>query len=150
MHYEKEVNLSGTSIQATLSVMGQVFAEAFAAYTAALLRHLGGKDPKGGAGDMLRKFEMLAEELVPAVQEREGAKAATGERATVDDLRPVMMRNKLVFELRSRGITQAELARRVDMAPAAISRILKHPERSRLTTLRRIAKAVDVDLSDLV
>jgi hypothetical protein len=36
------------------------------------------------------------------------------------------------------------------MAPAAISRILKHPERSRLTTLRRIAKAVDVDLSDLV
>ena len=143
--------MRGSEVQSALSVMGQVFAEAFATYTAALLRRLSSEDPKGGAGDMLRKLEMLAEELAPPEREEDGAtKEVTRERVTVDELRPVMMRNKLVFELRSRGITQAELARKVGKAPAAISRILKHPERSRLSTLRKIAEAVDVDLSELV
>jgi len=149
--HKKSIELRGSEVQSALSVMGQVFAEAFATYTATLLRRLGSEDPKGGAGDMLRKLETLAEELAPAEQKKKAAKkAVTGERATIDELRPIMMRNKLVLELRSRGITQAELARKVGKAPAAISRILKHPERSRLTTLQQIAEAVDVDLSELL
>ena len=52
--------------------------------------------------------------------------------------------------MRERGVTQAELARRLDKSPTSISRILRNPERSRVDTIRQIAKALKVDLSGIL
>ena len=48
-----------------------------------------------------------------------------------------------------RGLKQNQLAEMTNVAPAAISRMLKSPEKSKLVTIARLAKALDVDLSVL-
>jgi hypothetical protein len=57
-------------------------------------------------------------------------------------------RLKQVFKVR--GIKQADVARRLGVSPAVISRVLKHPERSRLQTIRSIADAAGVSLAELI
>lgn len=58
--------------------------------------------------------------------------------------------NRLRQIFRDRGIKQAAIARKLNMAPSVISRVLKHPERSRLATIRRIADAAGISLGELV
>jgi hypothetical protein len=52
--------------------------------------------------------------------------------------------------LKARGVKQSEVARALGVTPSVISRVIKHPERSRLSTIRKIANAAGVPLSDLV
>jgi hypothetical protein len=57
-------------------------------------------------------------------------------------------RLKQIFK--KRGIRQVDIARRLGVAPSVISRVFKHPERSRLQTIRNIADAAGISLSELV
>jgi len=52
--------------------------------------------------------------------------------------------------VRSRGISQVELARKAKMDPAMLSRVFKNPDNSKLGTLRRIAKALNVGIEQVV
>ncbi len=52
--------------------------------------------------------------------------------------------------MKQRGLNQRELAKRLKVTPAVISRILRHPSRSKLETLSRIARALDVSVRQLV
>ncbi|HEY3241968.1 MAG TPA: helix-turn-helix domain-containing protein [Phycisphaerae bacterium] len=52
--------------------------------------------------------------------------------------------------LTAKGIKQSELAKRLGISPAVISRVLKNPDRSMVATLRRIAAAIGVELHELI
>jgi hypothetical protein len=52
--------------------------------------------------------------------------------------------------LRASGITQKELAARLGVAPSALNRVLKNPERSKLATLRRIAAELGREVGQVV
>ncbi len=138
-----------------LALAGAIFADAFARYTAQVIAHLKNRDfdvldlaPLDSEGPS--KEEVLglvsswaqriydqAPEEEPDAEELEAVKARVG-------------RNRLVSAMRERGITQAELARRAKMKPTSISRILKKPERSRVETIRKIAAAIEVNLSEIM
>lgn len=51
---------------------------------------------------------------------------------------------------RARGWTQAELGRRLGLPQSQISRLERHPDRTTIRTLKRVAKALDVDARTLV
>lgn len=53
----------------------------------------------------------------------------------------------LAFQL---DLTQKEIARRVGVSPVVINRIFKNPDRSTVATLRKIAKAMNVKLVELI
>jgi DNA-binding Xre family transcriptional regulator len=57
-------------------------------------------------------------------------------------------RLKQIFK--QRGIKQSEIARRLGVAPSVISRVFKHPERSRLQTIRGIADAAGISVGELI
>src|SRR5947207_6393224 len=52
--------------------------------------------------------------------------------------------------MKQRGINQRDLATRLKVSPAVISRILHHPTHSKLDALSRIARALDVPFRQLV
>ena len=51
---------------------------------------------------------------------------------------------------KQRGIKQSDIAQQLGVAPSVISRVFKHPERSRLQTLRRIADAAGIAIGELI
>jgi hypothetical protein len=57
---------------------------------------------------------------------------------------------RLKLLLKSRGLKQSEIARRLGVAPSVISRVLKYPQRSRLGTIQKIAKAAGIPLGELI
>ena len=92
----------------------------------------------------------LAEEVV----ER---KAADLDRKTVDEYLPVddhlmqeVVAGRLRWLLKKRGETQAQLAKRIGVSPASISRILNDPESAKVGTLRKVAKALEEDLNRIL
>ncbi len=91
-------------------------------------------------------------ESAPAwVREAYNASLVAGSpRVSAVEARERTLRNQLMVALREQGCTQAELARRAKMKPASVSRILRAPERSRLDTLERLAKALKLDLPSLL
>ena len=60
------------------------------------------------------------------------------------------MGSRLKQIFKSRGIKQSEIARKLGVAPSVISRVFKHPERSRIQTIRNIADAAGIPLRELV
>ncbi len=59
-------------------------------------------------------------------------------------------RNSIVVKMRELGLTQKQLAERAGMKPNSVSRILKDPERSRVSTIRKLADALEADISNLL
>jgi transcriptional regulator with XRE-family HTH domain len=47
-------------------------------------------------------------------------------------------------------LTQKEIAKRVGVSAVVINRIFKNPDRSSVATLRKIAKAMGVKLTELI
>lgn len=58
--------------------------------------------------------------------------------------------NRLKAVIREKHLSQKELAARLGVSPSFIHRVLQRPERSRIATLTRIAKAVGIHLRDIV
>jgi DNA-binding Xre family transcriptional regulator len=69
---------------------------------------------------------------------------------TAGQARAAVARNRLVAALEARGLNQQDLAAKVGKSPAVVSRVLRNPERSRVTTLRQLADALDVNLGDIL
>lgn len=59
-------------------------------------------------------------------------------------------RDQLLLAMKKQGKSQADVARAAGMSPPALNRILKAPERSRVSTLRKIARVLKLDLSDII
>jgi DNA-binding Xre family transcriptional regulator len=129
------------------------FARAMAVFVAELsatgaLRDDSGVAPCKRAPSQEQLMHQLAETI--AEQERL-AKRGEIESITVDDnaiTKAVAARIRWVMH--ERGVSQADVSDRVGVSPAVISRILKNPGRSRVDTIRKIAKALDVELRDIL
>jgi ribosome-binding protein aMBF1 (putative translation factor) len=59
------------------------------------------------------------------------------------------MTRRLLELCRQRGLSQRSLAARLEVSPSVVSRIFSQPERSKVSTLRRIAAVLEVPLSRL-
>ncbi len=68
----------------------------------------------------------------------------------VDDFFAQVTAKRLVAARKAQGVTQQELANRLGVAQTQISRIEKNPDRTTLRTLKRIAKALKVDVKNLI
>lgn len=60
------------------------------------------------------------------------------------------VQTRLRSALQQSGLTQRQLAERLGVSPAVVTRILQHPERSKLETLLRVAKAMGTDLATVL
>lgn len=74
--------------------------------------------------------------------------------AEMVDFDPAVPAKRAVGRLKQickqRRIKQSDIARQLGVAPSVISRVLKHPERSRLETLRKIADAAGIAMIELI
>lgn len=74
--------------------------------------------------------------------------------AEVVDFDPAVPARKALGRLKEickqRSIKQSDIARKLGVAPSVISRVFKHPERSRLQTLRKIADAAGIAMGELI
>lgn len=68
----------------------------------------------------------------------------------VDDFFSQVAVRRIVAARKAKGITQQELANRLGLAQTQISRIESNPDRTSLKTLKRIAKALRVDVKNLI
>lgn len=68
----------------------------------------------------------------------------------IEKVRQRVARNSLVVRMRECGLTQKQLAERAGMLPNSVSRILRNPEQSRVATIRKLANALDTDISDIL
>jgi len=58
--------------------------------------------------------------------------------------------NRLKRILNEKGIKQKQLAAHLGVSPSAISKVINNPDRSKVNTLKKIAKAIDVELSSFL
>ncbi|MEX2213867.1 MAG: helix-turn-helix transcriptional regulator [Phycisphaeraceae bacterium] len=68
----------------------------------------------------------------------------------VDDLFAEFAAERVTAARKAQGVTQQELANRLGMAQTQISRIERNPDRTTVRTLKRIAKALGVDVRKLI
>jgi len=67
-----------------------------------------------------------------------------------DDFAAEVAANLLVEARKKAGLTQSQLAAKLKIPQSQISRIERNPDRTTVRTLRRIARALAVDISALV
>lgn len=158
-------------IRALLKEFGVPFAKALAVFvreSAAGLhrtglnagdRHMGGGEDGPSGGVTLGPLQGI-EELDPALRDELNAAIDAYESSASADAQETMeftanspveaATHRLRRVAREQGVTQKELAARLNVTPAVISRVFKNPDRSRLATLRKIAQALDVELHEIV
>ncbi len=129
-------------------------AEILAEYIVQLLRRLAPERGRPARATVRQPVEdqTAALDTAPAWV-RDAFARATKHRAgglSDQEARALVARDRLLHALAQRGLTQAELARRVKKTPASISRILRAPHRSRMSTLVQIADVLDVELADIL
>jgi hypothetical protein len=153
------------TVQELSERFGGAFARAFAVFTAELASQLEARPEYVPAGrnadsgviattsvetptaepdDPLRDAPQWVRDAYERVK---SGKAGPG--LAFEDARAITLRNRLVFEMKRQGLTQAELAKRLGKSPAVLSRILRRPDRSKVTTLEQIASKLGIDLHDL-
>lgn len=67
-----------------------------------------------------------------------------------EDVHGTLIKNRIAQARKARGITQKELARRLKVKPSTVSRMEKKDARSRLDTLKKVAKALRCSVEDLI
>ena len=67
-------------------------------------------------------------------------------KQTVDDLHPIVIRNKIVFELRSRGVKHLDLAKKFKMTIEEIDAVFEEYNEG---MLEKIAKYYDIILDKI-
>ncbi len=68
----------------------------------------------------------------------------------IEDFAAQLAVDRLVKARKAKGLTQKKLAEKLGMPQSQISRIERNPDRTTIRTLKRIAKALGVDVSALV
>lgn len=76
--------------------------------------------------------------------------APDAEWVDFDDYKLGLAGSKIAAARKARGLTQTQLARRLRLPQSQISRIERNPDRTTVRTLKRIARALRVDVRELV
>jgi ribosome-binding protein aMBF1 (putative translation factor) len=67
-----------------------------------------------------------------------------------DDYKLQLAGSKIAAARKAKGLTQTQLARKLGLPQSQISRIERNPDRTTVRTLKRIAKALRVNVRTLV
>jgi len=70
--------------------------------------------------------------------------------AFTEDAPALGLANRLKAVAKQKGISQQKIAERLNVSPSFVSKVLRNPDRSQLSTLRRIAEALGVELRDVL
>ena len=87
------------------------------------------------------------------VIERDRALDARGEleKIAIEDIDPIPLVAARIREvLAERGMTQSDLAKRLEVNASVVSRVLSRPDRAKVATLRRIAEVLDIELYEVI
>ena len=97
----------------------------------------------------LREYERLvkASMVQKAVAKLEDE---TTEWVDADQLGRELARDRIVKARKAAGLTQTQLGRKLKLPQSQISRIERNPEHTTVRTLKRISRALGVDVSALV
>jgi len=96
--------------------------------------------------DRLVKSEMA----LHAIAQIERAEDETVDWVDADDLAIELATESVVKARKAAGLTQAKLAKKLGMPQSQISRIERNPDRTTVRTLKKIAKALRVDVRAFV
>lgn len=149
---------------APLAEFGVAFAKGLAAFLAELQRRGMLQPGKCAVGDAARPaadeppadWSQLPVDLRRQFEDelaRNRTAHASGELSPIEFDEagvPTAIANRLRQVADVRGVTQKELAQRLNVSPSVINKVFRHPERSKLTTLRKLAAALNVDLRDII
>ena len=72
--------------------------------------------------------------------------AELAESQDLDDVFPVSLAQRIRMAMASRGMNAVQLAEATGVSTSTISRLLQNPEKTRLTTLRKIAGVLGIPL----
>lgn len=97
----------------------------------------------------IEEYERLTLAAMARDAERSLADPAT-KWTDLEDFAAQVAGDKLAAARKARGLTQTELGKKLGMPQAQVSRIERNPDRTTLATLKRIARALRVDISKLV
>lgn len=104
-------------------------------------------------------YVLVAAEEYERLVAADAAKEAVGNLAQADkpaawveadELKLQVAADRIAAARKSAGLTQTELGRRLGLPQSQISRIERHPDQTTVRTLRRIARALDVDVRALL
>ncbi|MGE0480617.1 MAG: helix-turn-helix domain-containing protein [Phycisphaerae bacterium] len=134
-----------------LDQMSESFGKAWAAFASEFIHN-------AQAGAIERLPDERTEQLIRRYRGKSGHdirpqafadrdEADDGTDHVADPQRVSVRLKKLLMET---GVSQMELARRMDVSPSVISRIINRPANTRVQTLNRIAHALGRPLSDLL
>jgi hypothetical protein len=154
--------LSGSrrSLEAAQEVterFGGAFARAFAVFTAELVAQLETKHDAPTAGKNAGSETSIGEEGAPvdpltdAPQWIRDAcqrvmRGASGTGLSFEAANAIVLRNRLVSEMRNGHITPADLARRLRTTPASVSRMIREPRPGDLSALETLLDEKRYDL----
>lgn len=152
-----------TELDLTAHEIMDRFAEPFARALAVFVRESSRRDVLGDADrgdsppDLSKKEgesldEFLARRLARAIREHD-ALEKNGTLCSVEvneESISQAVATRLRWVIKDRGLSQRELAKKIGVTPAALSRVLKNPDSSKVTTLRKISQALDVDLGRIL
>jgi len=95
--------------------------------------------------------EALMKELARAIAENDALEKA-GKLEVLEinqDTASKAVAGRLRWIIRDRGLTQKQLAAKIGVTPGRISHVLRNPDRSKVDTLRKLARALDIDLRQI-
>lgn len=142
-------------VQERFAAIAVPFAHALAVFFAEYENARDRMAARSGAGGwsrgLLREPDISAEDL--ALVEQQDAADARGEldKLSLSDIQPErLVAARIRQVLKQRGMTQSELAERVGVNPSVISRVLSHPEKAKVETLRSYAEALGIALYSVI
>lgn len=91
-----------------------------------------------------------SEMALHAIQQIEHVEHDRAARIDADELGIELARDAIVVARKAAGLTQGQLGKRMGVPQSQISRIERHPDRTTVRTLRRMAKALGVNVSAFV
>ncbi len=94
--------------------------------------------------ERLVKSEMALQAIAQIENEK------PGDLIGAEELGRELARDAIVKARKAAGLTQVQLAKKLKMPQSQISRIERNPDRTTVRTLKRIAKALKVDVGKLI
>ena len=73
-----------------------------------------------------------------------------GDLIDADDFGVELARDAIVEARKKAGLTQKQLGKKLDLPQSQISRIERHPDRTTVRTLRKMARALNVNVSSFL
>lgn len=137
-------------MHSAMNKLGEPFARAFAVFLRELYGANNGAPP---SPEIVEEYDLPLDDAEAAEMEKDSASWRAGKLKAIEfteDTPAQYAGQRLRHVLKAKGMTQAALAKKLGVTPAVVNRVLKNPDRSMVATLRKIAKALGVDLYEIV